>query len=116
LAFAIAICLWLLALNSNKTFFWSSDFVPGLPIPFASPAAASKAQVLFLFDQMIDLDFEFLFTKGRERGSGVLSSWMFQTTILDFQHLLQTESLGLKVCPHEAGKNFKMCLLRNLDS
>jgi len=72
LAFAIAICLWLLALNSNKTFFWSSDFVPGLPIPFASPAAASKAQVLFLFDQMIDLDLEFLFTKGRERGSGVL--------------------------------------------
>lgn len=56
LAFEIAICLWLLALNSNKTFFWSSDFVPGLPIPFASPAAASKAQVLFLFDQMIDLD------------------------------------------------------------
>ncbi|KAK8583857.1 hypothetical protein V6N12_068113 [Hibiscus sabdariffa] len=44
LAFEIAICLWLLALNSNKTFFWSSDFVPGLPIPFASPAAASKAQ------------------------------------------------------------------------
>jgi len=43
-----------------------------------------------------------------------VSSWMFQT--MDFQHLLQTESLGLKVCPHEAGKNFKMCLLRNLDS
>lgn len=33
---------------------------------------ASKAQVLFLFDQMIYLDLEFLFTKGRERGSGVL--------------------------------------------
>lgn len=79
LAFAIAICLWLLALNSNKTFFWSSDFVPGLPIP------ASKAQVLFLFDQMIDFDFEF-----REESVDQVSSWMFQTTILDFQHLLQT--------------------------
>jgi hypothetical protein len=69
LAFAIAICLWLLALNSNKTFFWSSDFVPGLPIP------ASKAQVLFLFDQMIDFDFEF-----REESVDQVSSWMFQTT------------------------------------
>ena len=67
-----SVSVWLLALNSNKTFFCSSDFVPGLPIPFAFPAAASKAQVLFLFDQMIDLDLKFLFTKGRERGSGVL--------------------------------------------
>lgn len=45
-----------------------------------------------------------------------VSSWMFKTIILDFQHLLQTKSLGLKVCTHEAGKNLKMCLLRNLDS
>lgn len=42
-----------------------------------------------------------------------VSSWMFKTIILDF---LSSDILGLKVCPHEAGKNWKMCLLRNLDS
>jgi hypothetical protein len=45
----------------------------------------SDAKLLFLFDQMIDLDLEF-----REESVDQVSSWMFQTTILDFQHLLQT--------------------------